>query len=76
MRKRARKIEYECIVIMAGVMEELQQIGLKYTGDKFSEVTVYNALKFATNSAAAKEIRNVALARGGQKITKSKVVYD
>ncbi len=76
MAKRIRKIDYECIVIMGGVMEELQQLGLKYTGDKFSEVSVYNALKFATNSEAAKEIRKVALARGGKKITKTKVVYD
>ena len=76
MRKKAKKIEYNCIVVVGGVMTELQELGVKYTGERFSEQSVYNALKFATNSEAAQEIRKVALAKGGVQITKTKVVYD
>ncbi len=75
MKKKAKKIDYDCIVVVGGVMSELQELGVKYTGEKFSEQSVYNALKFATNSEAAKEIRKVAMERGGKKITKTKVVF-
>ena len=75
MKKRAKKIDYDCIVIMGGVMEELQQLGEKYNGEPFSRQTVFNALKFATNSEAAKEIRRIAIERGGKKITKTKVAF-
>ena len=75
MAKKAKKIDYECIVIMGGVMDELQQLGEKYNGERFSRQTIFNALKFSTNSDAAKEIRRIAIERGGKKITKTKVVF-
>lgn len=76
MAKKTKMVEYDCIVIVAAVMPELQMIGVNFTGKKFTEQSVYNALKYSTNSEAAKEIRRVALARGGKKITKTKVVFE
>ena len=75
MAKKTKIVEYDCIVVVAGVMDELQQIGIKYIDAPFSEQTIYNALKYSTNSDAAKEIRKVALERGGRRIKKTKVVF-
>ena len=70
-----KTITYDCIVVDSSEMPKLRALGMLYQDKDFSQVTVHEALRFATNSDAAKAIRKLALDLGGQKITKQTVKF-
>ena len=70
-----RIIEQEVISVSPEVMRELRTAFTGADGKPLSKVSIYNALKYATHSDTAKEIRREAIRRGGRKITKLKVRF-
>lgn len=75
-KKPAHKtITYDCIVVDRKYYQQLREVGQRYRGHPFSLNSVFNALRYESNSSAAKEIRQLAIESGGQTVTKTRVIF-
>lgn len=59
---------YQCLAfppeLIPVVMPQLRDVGVQIRGQRYSETTVYEALRYFNNSPAAKQIRQLAIQLG------------